>query len=111
MEEMDLYLFGKTGDEWKVAEKDWERVRDGLCASKVNGGFPVLLVQDGDYLKNGELYLKHQYEGTELDVKYLEKTLPHVQVLWGRTVHLETVLDGRLVVFTFDGKKNHRRFV
>lgn len=111
VEEMDLYLFGKSGDEWKVAEKDWERVRDGLCASKVNGGFPVLLVQDGDYLKNGELYLKHQYEGTELDVKYLEKTLPHVHYLWGRTVHLETVLDGRLVVFTFDGKKNHRRFV
>ena len=111
VEEMDLYLFGKTGDEWKVAEKDWERVRDGLCASKVNGGFPVLLVQDGDYLKNGELYLKHQYEGTELDVKYLEKTLPYVHHLWGRTVHLETVLDGRLVVFTFDGKKNHRRFV
>ena len=111
VEEMDLYLFGKTGDEWRVAEKEWERVRDGLCASKVNGGFPVLLVQDGDYLKNGELYLKHQYEGTELDVKYLEKTLPYVHDLWGRTVHLETVLDGRLVVFTFDGKKNHRRFV
>ncbi|MGB8956348.1 MAG: SpoVR family protein [Tumebacillaceae bacterium] len=111
VEEMDLYLFGKTGDEWKVADKDWERVRDGLCAGKVNGGYPVLLVQDGDYLRNGELYLKHQYEGTELDVKYLEKTLPHVHFLWGRTVHLETVLDGRLVVFTFDGKKNHRRFV
>ncbi|MGZ4135113.1 MAG: SpoVR family protein, partial [Tumebacillaceae bacterium] len=44
VEDMDLYLFGKQGDEWKVAEKDWERVRDGLCASRVNGGFPVLNV-------------------------------------------------------------------
>jgi stage V sporulation protein R len=111
VDEMDLYLYGKQGDEWKVAEKDWEKVRDTLCASKVNGGFPVLLVQDGDYLKNGELYIKHAYDGTELDVKYLEKTIPHVYNLWGRTTHLETVLDNRAVVFTFDGKKNHRRFL
>jgi len=111
VEEMDLYLFGKQGDEWKVTEKDWEKVRDGLCRTKVNSGFPVLHVQDGDYLKNGELYLKHQFEGSELDVKYLEKTLPHVHNLWGRTTHLETMLDGRGVVFTYDGKKNHRRFV
>ncbi|KEO83028.1 SpoVR family protein [Tumebacillus flagellatus] len=111
VEEMDLYLYGKQGDEWKVMEKDWEKVRDQLCASRVNGGFPVLLVHDGDYLKNGELYLKHQFEGQELDVKYLEKTLPHVYNLWGRTTHLETMLDNRAVVFTFDGKKSHRRFV
>jgi stage V sporulation protein R len=111
VEEMDLYLYQKVGNEYKVVEKDWEKVRDMLCAVRVNGGFPVLMVQDGDYLKNGELYLKHQYEDTELDVKYLEKTLPHVHQLWGRTCHLETVLDGRAVVFTHDGKKNHRRFV
>lgn len=111
VEEMDLYLFARIGDEWKVVEKDWEKVRDTLCATKVNGGFPVLQVQDGDYLKNGELYIKHAFEGTELDVKYLEKTLPHLQRLWGRTSHLETVLEGRGVVFTYDGKKSHRRFL
>ncbi|MCX7570635.1 SpoVR family protein [Tumebacillus sp. DT12] len=110
-DEMDLYLYQKVGNEWKVVEKDWEKVRDQLCTARVNGGFPVIVVQDGDYLKNGELYLKHSYEGVELDVKYLEKTLPHVHALWGRTVHLETMLDGRPVVFTHDGKKNHRRFV
>ncbi|HEU4963233.1 MAG TPA: SpoVR family protein [Bacilli bacterium] len=111
VEEMDLYLFARVGDEWKVVEKEWEKVRDALCASRVNGGFPVLQVHDGDYLKNGELYIKHAYEGTELDVKYLERTIPYLQQLWGRTTHLETVLDGRGVVFTYDGKKNHRRFL
>ncbi len=109
-EEMDLYLYQKVGSEWKIVEKDWEKVRDMLCAARVNGGFPVITVQDGDHLKNGELYLKHSFDGTELDVKDLEKTLPHLHNLWGRTVHLETVLDGRGVVFTHDGKKNHRRF-
>ncbi|GAX91964.1 SpoVR family protein [Effusibacillus lacus] len=111
VEEMDLYLYQKVGNEWKIVEKDWEKVRDQLCAARVNGGFPVLLVQDGDYLRNGELYIKHEYEGVELDIKYVEKTLPYVHRLWGRPVHLETVLENRSVLFTYDGKKSHRKFL
>ena len=111
IEEMDLYLYQKVGNEWKIVEKDWEKVRDRLCAARTNGGFPVLVVEDGDYMRNGELYLKHEFEGVELDIKYLEKTLPYVYRLWGRAVHLETVLEGRPVLFTYDGKKPHRRFL
>jgi len=108
---LDLYLFGKQGNEWVVAEKQWEQVRDGLVASRVNGGFPYLMVYDGDYLRAGELYLKHHYEDLELDVKYVEKTLPYVYYLWGKSVHLETELEERPVLFSYDGKKVHRRFL
>lgn len=111
VEDMDLYVFQKSGNEWKIAEKDWEKIRDQMCTARVNGGFPVIMVEDGDYLRNGELYLKHEYEGVELDVKYLEKTLPYVYRLWGRNVHLETVLENRPVLFTYDGKKPHRKFL
>lgn len=41
----------------------------------INGGFLYLVVEDGDYLKNGELYIKYSYEGIEFDLKYLEKVL------------------------------------
>lgn len=109
--DLDLYLYQKVGSEWRVVEKDWEKVRDKICASRVNGGYPVICVKDGDHLQAGELYLRHSYEGVELDVKYTEKTLPYVHRLWGRTVHLETVLEGRPVLFTCDGKKVSRRFL
>lgn len=108
---LDLYLFGKQGNDWVVTDKSWEEVRDGLAATRVNGGFPYVLVHDGDYLRQGELYLKHHFEGLELDVKYVEKTLPYVYQLWGRNVHLETVVEDRQVLFTYDGKKVHRRFL
>ncbi len=111
VEEMDLYIYQKVGNEWTIVEKDWEKVRDQMVASKVNGGFPYIVVEDGDYLKNGELYLKHQYEGIELDLKYVERTLPYVYTLWGRAVHLETVVEERPVLFTYDGKRGHRRFL
>jgi len=111
VEETDLYLYQKVGHDWVVVEKDWEKVRDRLVMSKVNGGFPYIVVEDGDYLRNGELYLKHRYEGVELDLKYAERTLPYVYKLWGRTVHLETVVEDRPVLFTYDGKRCHRRFL
>ena len=111
VEELDLYLYQKVGQDWVVVEKDWEKVRDRLVMSKVNGGFPYIVVEDGDYLRNGELYLKHQYEGVELDLKYVERTLPYVYTLWGKSVHLETVVEERPVLFSYDGKRCHRRFI
>ncbi len=111
VDELDLYLYQKVGNEWRIVEQDFEKVRDKLCASRVNGGYPVLLVRDGDYQLTGELYLFHAYEGMELDVRYTEKTLPYVHRLWGRPVHLETVLEGRPVLFTYDGKKTARKFL
>ncbi|AYB39626.1 SpoVR family protein [Brevibacillus laterosporus] len=109
--QLDMYTFGKQGNDWVITQKQWELVRDQLALSRVNGGFPYLIVQDGDYLRSGELYIKHLYEGLELDVKYVEKTLPYVFTLWGKNVHIETTLDGRSVVFSYDGKKVHRRFL
>ncbi|MEX2104808.1 MAG: SpoVR family protein, partial [Bacilli bacterium] len=111
VEDGDLYLFHRTGNDWTIVDKAWETVRDQLVSMRVNGGYPYIMVEDGDYLRNGELYLKHYFEGTELDVKYIEKTVPYVYQLWGRTVHLETVIEDRGAVFSFDGKKHYRKFL
>ena len=99
----DMYLFQKQGRDYKIVDKAWEEVRDQLVSMRVNGGFPYLTVTDGDYLKNGELYVKHWYEGIELDVKYLEKVLPYIHQLWGRSVHLESIMESKSVLFSYDG--------
>ena len=107
----DMYLFQRQGKEYKVIDKEWENVRDQLVNMRTNGGFPYLVVEDGDYLKNGELYIKHSYEGIELDLKYLEKVLPYLHQLWGRTVHMESIVESKGVVFSYDGKMVHRKYV
>jgi stage V sporulation protein R len=107
----DLYLFQKQGRDYKIIDKQWEQIRDQLVNMRVNGGFPFLTVNDGDYLKNGELYLKHWYEGVELDVKYLEKVLPYIHQLWGRPAHIETTIEDRKMLFTYDGKSVHRKYL
>ncbi|KKM08922.1 stage V sporulation protein R [Clostridiales bacterium PH28_bin88] len=104
VEEMDLYLYQRVDDTWQVVDKDWERVRERLVAARVNGGYPYLVVIGGDYKRNGELYLRHEYEGVELDLKYLERTMPYIYRLWGRPVHLETVVGGSDVLYSCSGE-------
>lgn len=109
--DLDLYVFEKKGPEWKITDKAWENVRDQLVLARVNGGSPYLVIQDADYERNGELLIVHRYESIELDLKYLERTLPHIYSLWGRTVHLQTVVEDKKALFTYDGKKVQRKFM
>ncbi|WP_027724597.1 SpoVR family protein [Tuberibacillus calidus] len=111
VEEEDLFLYKREGNEVRVTNKDFEKIRDEIVQSRVNGGFPVIVVEDGDYMKAGELYLKHLYEGIPLDTNHLEKVLPYIYQLWGRTVHLETVLEDHPTLFTYDGSRVTRKRV
>ena len=78
-EELDLFVYELVEEEeWTVTEKRWERVRDQLVSNMTNFGFPYIVVADGDYNGNRELYLKHQYEGAELDAAYARKVLEYV---------------------------------
>ena len=108
VKDLDLYLYKKEGDEWVIVEKNWEKVRDGIVASMTNFGYPYLVVDNGDYRGNRELYIKHLYESQELDLVYAEKTLQHVYLLWGRPVHLETMYEGKKILLSYDGERNSK---
>jgi stage V sporulation protein R len=104
-EELDLFVYELVEEEeWTVTEKRWEKVRDQLVANMTNFGFPYIEVTDGDYRRNRELYLRHRYEGAELDVKYARKVLEYVYKLWGRPVHIETVVEEEARVMHYDGE-------
>jgi stage V sporulation protein R len=106
-EELDLFVYELVDDEeWTITDKRWEKVRDQLVANMTNFGFPYIEVLDGDFDRNRELYLRHRYEGVELDMKYAHKTLEHVYKLWGRDVHLETVVDDESLVMHYDGEQH-----
>ncbi|HYP26116.1 MAG TPA: SpoVR family protein [Blastocatellia bacterium] len=106
-EELDLFVYELVDEEeWTITEKRWEKVRDQLVANMTNFGHPYIEVLDGDYDGNRELYLRHKYEKVELDMKYARKTLEYVYKLWGRDVHLETVVDDESMVMHYDGKEH-----
>ncbi|GAB4457578.1 MAG: stage V sporulation protein SpoVR [Armatimonadaceae bacterium] len=110
---LDMYTYKReevNGEEmWVVETTDWEQVRDTLLETMTNFGRPVLFVDDGDYGRRGELYLKHAYDGKPLDVEYTEKTLRALYKLWGRPVHLESVLEDEPIRFSFDGNESSQQ--
>ncbi|MEI3612919.1 SpoVR family protein [Pseudogracilibacillus sp. SO30301A] len=105
----DMYLFQKQGNAYRITDKDYEEIREQLITARVNGGFPYIYVEDGDYLRNGELYLVHSYEGIELDIPYLENVLSYIYELWGRTVHIETFVEDKNTLFSYNGEKHMQR--
>lgn len=106
VEEMDLFLFGRDGDVYRVTDKDVDTVRDTLIRQRSNGGFPYIMAMDDDYGGRGELLLLHRYEGLELDRKYVTRTLPMVHRLWGRPVHLKTrSKDNKELRYSYDGSQ------
>jgi stage V sporulation protein R len=110
VEELDLYIY-KVEEDGKltVVEKDWEKIRDMIVGSMTNFGVPYIQVEDGDYHKARELYLRHVFEGREIDIRYADRVLRYLHQIWGRPVHIETVLDDKPCVLSFDGQENTRR--
>ena len=49
------------------------------------------------------MYLLHQYEGIELKRDYAQDTLRNLEKLWSRPVHIETVIDDKPSILSFDG--------
>jgi len=104
VEELDLYLYRLEGDKWVIVEKNWEVVRDTILAGMTNFGQPYIVVEDGDYRRNRELFLRHAHEGDDLDLDYADKTLKYVYQLWTRPVHLETLVEGKKTVLSYEGQ-------
>lgn len=99
VEELNLFNYRKMGTQWQVTDTSWKKVRDNLARQLVHGGSPTIFVSNGDYEDKGGLLLRHCHEGLDLDLIYLEKTLAHVQYLWGKRVYLETLMDKKKMIF------------
>ncbi len=104
-EDMDLFVYQKQQQVYRVTANDVNEVKEQLIRSRTNGGFPYITVRDDDLHGRGELLLHNRFDGMELDRKYVERTLPLVFKLWGRSVHLETMAGGKAVTYMYDGKQ------
>jgi stage V sporulation protein R len=50
--------------------------------------------------------LVHQFNGPELTIDYARATLTNLHRLWGRPVHIQTVLERHLAILSFDGHEH-----
>jgi stage V sporulation protein R len=70
---------------------DWKMVRSDLIKNTGINTIPQIYVDRIE--KQGNLVLKHEYDGRDLEIQYAEKVVNHIQNLWGKDVKLYTILE------------------
>jgi stage V sporulation protein R len=105
------FEYNKQAGEYVIASREFKAIKEKLLFQLTNWGNPFIRVENGNYENRGELYLFHQHEGLDLKLDMAKDTLRNVQRIWGRPVHLETVVDKRRKVMTYDGRKHSERAV
>ena len=100
-----VYQHNAKRERREIVTREFATVKEQLLRSLANGGNPVIEVQDANHANRGELLLQHRHGGQDLQVNYANETLKHLQRLWTRPVHIETVVEGRARRFSYDGEK------
>ncbi len=98
------FRYNRDTDMYEIASREFKEIKEKLLFRLTNFGQPFIYVEDGNYNNRGELYLRHRYEGVELKMDYARDTLRNIHRIWTRPVHLETVVDEKRRLITFDGR-------
>ncbi|HKB37130.1 MAG TPA: SpoVR family protein [Gemmataceae bacterium] len=100
---MFTFAYQEQAGVYYIDSRDFQKIKQRLLFSLTNFGKPWIYVVDGNYRNRGELLLVHQFNGVELRLDHAADTLANVQYIWGRPVHLQTLVDGKPTMLSFDG--------
>ena len=103
------YRYDPTTGRMVVVNRDFDKIKKQLLFMLTNHGQPYIFVMDGNYRNRGELYLGHQHNGADLDIKYATETLKNIQRVWKRPVHLAARIDDETIRFSYDGAESSQQ--
>ena len=105
------FRYNRDTDLYEIASREFKEIKEKLLFRLTNFGQPFIYVEEGNYNNRGELYLRHRHEGVDLKMDYARDTMRNIHKIWTRPVHLETVVDDKKRLISFDGKDYSERKV
>ena len=103
------YAWHEQMGQYVIETREFEKIKLRLLFSLTNFGKPWIFVVDGNYHNRGELLLKHEHYGVDLQLDQAADTLANIQFIWSRPVHLQTVVDGKPTLLSYDGSEHSTR--
>jgi stage V sporulation protein R len=100
------YAFQEQGGQYVIESREFEKIKQRLLFGLTNFGKPWIYVVDGNFRNRGELLLRHQHAGVDLKLDHAADVLANLQYIWGRPVTLQTVVDGKPTLLSFDGSEH-----
>ena len=105
------YRFDPGTGKMVVVNRDFERIKQQMLFMLTNHAQPYVYVLDGNYRNRGELYLGHQHNGVDLDIKYAQETLKALYTIWQRPVNVQATIDDDPILFSFDGEQSSQQHI
>ena len=100
------YAYQDQSEQYVIESREFDKIKQRLLFSLTNFGKPWIYVVDGNYRNRGELLLNHEHNGVDLRLDHAADTLSNLQFIWSRPVHLQTVVDGKPTMLSFDGSEH-----
>ena len=108
---MFSYIFNKKSNQWEIESREFQKIKNRLLDQLTNFGQPFIYVVDGNYKNRGELLLHHDFQSVELRTDYARGVLKALQRLWKRPVSIQTKLDNKGALLTYDGKDHSEKAI
>jgi stage V sporulation protein R len=107
--QMFSYAFNDQQGNYVIESREFEKIKKRLLFGLTNFGKPWIYVVDGNYRNRGELLLRHEYNGLDLKLDRAADTLVNIQNIWSRPVHLQTVVEEKPSLMSYDGTEHSIR--
>jgi stage V sporulation protein R len=100
------YAWSNRNDRFEIDTREFKAIKEKLLFQMTNFGNPFIFVEDGNFENRGELLLRHEHQGVDLDQEKGKETLKNLYRVWRRPCSLATQFDGRPTLLRFDGKEH-----
>lgn len=100
------FAYKREDRTYSIESREFAVIKERLLFQLTNHGRPFIYVVDANFRNRKELYLRHQFMGVELKVDYARDVLINLWKVWSRPVHVETVLDDKPVLLSYDGSEH-----
>jgi stage V sporulation protein R len=100
---MFSFAFNDQSEQYIIESREFEKIKQRLLFSLTNFGKPWIFVLDSNYKNRGELLLRHEHNGIDLQMDKAADTMTNLQVIWSRPVHLQTIIENQPSMLSYDG--------
>ncbi|MSP26219.1 MAG: SpoVR family protein [Myxococcales bacterium] len=103
-----LYTFGYSGKsgQYEIESRQFKEVKEKLLFQLTNSGNPLIWVIDANFQNRGELLLRHEHQGVDLQKDYAKATLEALVRCWKRPCAVATKADKKPVLLRYDGSEH-----
>jgi stage V sporulation protein R len=98
------YAWNERTKRYEIESRDFRKIKAKLLFMLTNFGNPIIWIEDANYRNRGELLLRHDHQGVDLDRAYAADTLKNLARIWGRPAHVATRIKDKPRVYSHDGE-------